>query len=114
MKIDDFTSKFKDGDILKVGGYILIFARTQEVYSRFRQGLMNAIMFYALTDDNESLASDPYMSISIVPRTGIGYIEDYADTSVRKLDNKKKKLFLEAIAKRGYRWDSDNNQMVTL
>lgn len=114
MNVDDFTSKFKDGDIIKVGGYILIFARTQEIYSRFRQGLMNVIMYYALTNDNECLTSEPYVSISIEPRTGIGYVEDYADTSVRKVDNKKKKFFLEAIARRGYRWDSDNNQMVRL
>ena len=114
MNVYDFTSKFKDGDIIKVGGYILIFAGTQEKYSRFRQGLMNVIMFYALTYDNESLSSDPYMSISIQPRTGIGYVEDYADTSVRKVDNKKKKFFLEVIERRGYRWDSDSNQMVRI
>ena len=112
MNVDDFTSKFKNGDIIKVGEYILIFARTQEIYSRFRQGLMNAIMYYALTADNESLTSDPYMSISIEPRTGIGYVEDYADTYVGKVDNKKKKLFLEAIARRGYRWDAENRQFI--
>lgn len=110
MNVDDFTSKFKNGDIIKVGRYILIFAGTRETYSRFRQELMNVIMYYALTDDNEN----PYVSISIEPRTGIGYVEDYPDTSVRKVDNKKKKLFLEAIERRGYRWDSDNNQIVTL
>ena len=114
MNADDFTSKFKNGDIIKVGRYILIFAGTQEVYSRFRQCLMNAIMYYALAEDNENLTSDPYVSISIEPRTGIGYVEDYPDTSVRKVDNKKKKFFLETIARRGYRWDSDSNQMVTL
>ena len=114
MNVDDFTSKFKNGDIIKVGGYILIFARTQEIYSRFRQGLMNAIMYYALVEDSDGLASGPYVSISIEPRAGIGYIEDYADTSVRKVDNKKKKFFLEVIARRGYRWDADNNQIVRL
>ena len=114
MNIYDFTSKFKDGDIIKMGRCILIFAGTQEVYPRLHQGFMNAIMYYALTDDNEDLTNDPYVSISIETRRGIGYVEDYADTSVRKVDNKKKKFFLEAIAKKGYKWDADNNQMVRL
>ncbi len=108
MSVDDFTSKFKNGDIIKVGRYIIIFARTRETFSRFRQCFMNAIMYYALADDNEN----PYVSINIEPRTGIGYVEEYAETTVRKVNNKEKKFFLEVLARRGYRWDSDNNQMV--
>lgn len=114
MNVDDFNIKYKKGDIIKVGGYILIFARTQEILSHFHQGPVNAIMYYALADDNEGLIGNPYVSISIEPRAGIGYIEDYADTSVRKVDNKKKKLFLDTIVKKGYKWDADNNQIVRL
>lgn len=109
MNVDDFISKFKNGDIIKVGEYILIFAGTRETYSRFRQELMNAIMYYALTDDNDE---NPYVSISILPRTGIGYVEDYADTYVKKVNNKKKKIFFDALEKRGLRWDAENRQFI--
>ena len=110
MNLYDFTSKFKDGDIIKVGTYILIFAGTQEVYSHIRQGLMNVIMFYAIIDpyDYDTVA------VYLRPATGLGYIEDYRDDEVKLVPNKSKKHFFDEIAKRGYKWDSTNNRIVIL
>ena len=103
MTAYEFESKFKKGDVLSIGAYYVLLDCIRP--GRLRRGC-NAIVYYAIED----IFGD--FDVCVMPRPGIGYIEDYKNDEVQLATNKKKREFYDGLAKRGYKWDSEHNMLV--
>lgn len=105
MSADDFNARYKKGDVLLIGSYYVLFAGLEPGLLR---RYYNAITYYALLDRYDCISAHPR------PVRGIGYIEEYGDTEVKLVPNKKKRYIYERIAKAGYKWDSKNNCLTAI
>ena len=108
MTITEFNSQFKAGDILVVGTQemLILFAKLEDVSSRFFGTPKHLLKYHALMyKDNTS-----FIRINIPSSHGIGCIEDYK--KIVKAPNARKKIFFDALEKKGLRWDAENKQFI--
>lgn len=105
MTVEEFNNTFKEGDILRIRQWILIFSRTGS--DEFHDGY-HAIEYHALYSTN-----NPHM---IETRTsyGIGFVESGSNQEARFATNQEKKEFYNALATKGLAWDEDAKAFTTL
>ena len=100
MTYEEFTSKFKKGDIIKrVDGWIFMY---NSLLTNTRDGLVRHVILY---DCLARLDSD---YTSFATRTGIGCIEG---GEFELATNKEIQQMIEKINKKGYDWDFDEQKL---
>ena len=98
MTVEEFNNTFKEGDILRIRQWILVFSRTGS--DEFHNGY-HAIEYHALYSTN-----NPHM-IEVRTSYGIGFVESGSSQEVRFATNHEKKEFYNALAVKGLAWDED-------
>ena len=104
MTKDAFLAKYKPGDVIIFGHWIVIFA--EFVKGRFYPN-KDAIVYHALAS-----LEPGYDYLIICKRTGIGYIEDYNEEEVRLATNDDKKWFFDKLKRNYASWDSEKSEIV--
>ena len=105
MTVEEFNNTFKEGDILRIRQWIVIFYRTGD--DTFHQGY-HAIEYHAIFNTYR-----PSM-IEVRTSPGIGFVESGNNQQVRFATNQEKKEFYNALAGKGLEWDEDAKAFTTL
>ena len=100
MKVEEFKTKFKEGDILVSRAWVFIYAglRPSNLYG----GRNQAIVYHALVH------MDKLCEITIQTRTGIGYVEG---NDFRLATNKEKKYLFNELEKKHLRWNPEEKSL---
>jgi hypothetical protein len=104
MTKEAFLAKYKPGDVIIFGHWIVIFA--EFVRGRFYQN-KSAIVYHAL-----ACLEPGYDHLTICKRTGIGYIEDYDEEGVRLAINDEKRDFFDKLKRNYASWDDEKGEIV--
>jgi hypothetical protein len=105
MTVEEFNDTFKEGDILRIRQWILIFARIGG--DNYHEGY-HPIVYHALWD------MDLPFWIEVMTSPGIGYVESGDNQQVRFATNQEKKEFYNALAVKGLAWDEDAKEFTKL
>ena len=105
MTAAEFNSQFKAGDILVVGEeeVLILFAELSSIAS---DTPIHILKYHALMYKDDT----SFIKINMPPRPGLGLIEHYK--KIIKAPNARKKIFFDALEKKGLRWDAENKQFI--
>ena len=103
MTPDDFKDRFKEGDILRIRNWILVFAQL---------GIDNwidhhPIVYHVLWN------IEHVTTLYTVTSTGIGYVESIKNQDVRFATNNEIKQFYHALEAKGLTWDRESMSVVS-
>ena len=100
MKVEEFKTKFKEGDVLVSRVWVFIYAglRPSNLYG----GERNAIVYHALAH------KDKLCEITTQTRTGIGYVEG---NDFRLATNKEKKYLFDWLSVKHMRWNPETKSL---
>ena len=109
MTPEKFYEKYKEGDFLIFEEeWMLIFAKFTDPADVARYGgpHNHAIVYHALMNLHTP------SHVSLVTRTGIGYIEERQSSDIRLATNTEIKRFYKMLDEHHCEWDSTNNQLI--
>ena len=106
MTPEEFYKKYKEGDFLIFEEqWMVIFAKFTDP-TNFDPNDNHAIVYHALMNLHTP------SHVSLVTRTGIGYIESRKSSDIRLATNTEIKRFYKMLHEHHCEWDSTNNQLI--
>jgi hypothetical protein len=106
MTPENFYEKYKEGDFLVFEDrWMVIFAKFTDP-ADFDPNDNHAIVYHALMN----LQTPSH--VTLVTRTGIGYIEGRQSSDIRLATNMEIKRFYKMLDEHHCEWDSNNNQLI--
>lgn len=108
MTREEFYKKYKDGDFIVFDEHwMIIFAEFADPVEHRAIGQdYHAIVYYALLN----LTNHSY--VTLIKRTGIGYIETREARDVRLATNNEIKTFYKILQDHNYEWDANSKQLI--
>jgi hypothetical protein len=108
MTQEEFYKKYKDGDFIVFDEHwMVIFAEFTNPGNLMAIGRdYHAIVYYAL------LNLTHHSQVTLIKRTGIGYIETREARDIRLATNNEIKTFCKILQDHNYEWDADSKQLI--
>jgi hypothetical protein len=103
MEVEEFKTKFKEGDVLVSRVWVFIYAGLKESDIFFVNGVpRHAVIYHALGH------MDKLCEITTQTRTGIGYVEG---NDFRLANNKEKKYLIDWLSVKHMRWNPETKSL---
>jgi hypothetical protein len=107
MTQEEFYKKYKDGDFIVFDEHwMIIFAEFADPVNHRAIDQYHAIVYYAL------LNLTRHSQVTLMKRTGIGYIETRNVGDVRLATNNEIKTFCKILQDHNYEWDAGSKQLI--
>ena len=106
MNVEEFTTKFKEGDVLVTRDWIFIYAGLKESDIFFVNGVpRHAVIYHVL------IHKDKVCGITVQTSAGIGYVEG---NDFRLANNKEKRFIIDCLDEAHFRWNPETNTMTRI